>query len=364
MALAVTGDSRRLVTGGSDRKVRVFDLAVGGGLLEMEGHAQAVTAVAVDREERARSRAASTRRCASGTSATDSCLAVLDGHEARVTAVALGSRTAVSATEDGVLRVWDVEGGRRLRTLAGHVGEVTSVALTGEGRIALSAGADRTVRAWDIERGAPQARAVLPAPVRGLAARRDGTVVAASGRSLHVLSLLARVRPLPPVALCRPVTADEAGTRAAEFQGRLAEARRRLAAGETRGALEEARAARAIPGYERARPAVELWKELVGILPRKALRSAWESAVLAGHTDQATSLAVTLEGRVFSGSMDGTVRTWSASSPGDAQTLRGHDKAVAALAARAGRARARLRRVGPRRVRLGSREGRGAHAVP
>ena len=78
---------------------------------------------------------------------------------------------------------------------------------------------------------------------------------------------------------------------------------------------------------------MELWRELVGILPRKALRSAWGSAVLAGHTDQATSLAVTLEGRVFSGAMDGTVRTWSASSPADVQTLRGHDKAVAALAA-------------------------------
>ncbi len=189
------------------------------------------------------------------------------------------------------------------------------------------------MRAWDLERGAPQARAVLPGPVRGVAARRDGTVLAASGRSLHVLSLLARVRTLPPVALCRPVTADEAGTRAAEFQGRLAEARLRLAAGETRAALEEARGLRAVPGYERARPAVDLWKELLQVLPRKALRSAWESAALSGHADQVTSLAITSAGRVFSGSMDGTVRAWSAEGAQEPQVLRGHDKAVSAVAA-------------------------------
>jgi WD40 repeat protein/serine/threonine protein kinase len=333
IAVAVTGDSRRLVTGGSDRKVRVFELADGRGLLELEGHTQAVTAVAVDRE--------GTRAASGSLDQTvrlwdlrdGRCLAVLEGHEARVSAVSLGSRTVLSATENGVLRAWDVESGRLLRTLAGHVGEITSLALAGEGRLLLSAGVDRTVRAWDLERGAPQGRAVLPGPVRGVAARQDGTVLAASGRSLHVLSLLARVRPLPPVALCRPVTADEAGTRAAEFQGRLAEAQRRLAAGQTRAALEEARVVRAVPGYERARPAVELWKELLAVLPRRALRSAWESAALAGHGDQVTSLAVTPEGRVFSGSMDGTVRVWSASSAAEERVLRGHDKAVAALAA-------------------------------
>jgi WD40 repeat protein/serine/threonine protein kinase len=330
MAFAVTADSRRLVAGGSDRKVRVFELDGGRALLELEGHTQAVTAVAVDREG-IRAVSGSLDRTVRLWDLRDGrCLSVLDGHEARVTALALGSRTALSASEDGALRAWDVEGGRLLRTLAGHVGEVTSVALTGEGRLVLSAGIDRTVRAWDLERGAPLARAVLPGPVRGLAARRDGTVLAASGRSLHVLSLLSRVRPLPPVALCRPVTADEADTRAAEFQGRLDEARRRLAAGETRPALEEARALRAVPGYERARPAVELWNELLSVLPRKGLRSAWESALFDGHEDQVTSLAVTPAGRVYSGSMDGTVRAWS---PGEEQVLRGHDKAVAAVAA-------------------------------
>ena len=86
----------------------------------------------------------------------------------------------------------------------------------------LSAGVDRSVRAWDLAEGKPRGRAMLPAPVRGLCLGKDETVLAASGHSLYVLSVLARVRPLPPLALCRPVTAIEAGTREDEFQGRLA----------------------------------------------------------------------------------------------------------------------------------------------
>jgi WD40 repeat protein len=147
-----------------------------------------------------------------------------------------------------------------------------------------------------------------------------------------VLSVLARVRPLPPLALCRPVTAIEAGTREDEFQGRLAQARRLLEAGDTRGALREARALREIPGYERSRAAVSLWRDLVGVLPRKGFRAAWEGANLTGHADQVTALALAPSGRLFSSSMDGTVRAWDLKSEAKADVLRAHDKAVAAIA--------------------------------
>ena len=332
-ALAIAGDSRHLLVGGTDRKARLFEIASGRCRLELEGHAQAVTAVAVSGDG-TRALTGSLDHTARLWDLADArCLAVFEGHEGRVTAVALDDRTALTAAEDGVLRQWDLAQGQLRHRLAGHVGDVTSIVLAGEGR-AVSAGLDRTVRAWSLAEGAPQGRATLPAPVRGIALGRDGTVLAASGHSLHVLSLLARVRPLPPLALCRPVSAVEAGSREAEFQERLAVARRHLEAGETRQALEEARALRAITGYERAQAAVSLWKDLLRVLPRKGLRSAWESATLTGHTDQATALAVSPAGRLFSASMDGTIRAWELQAPAKAAAVfQAHDKAVAAVAA-------------------------------
>jgi WD40 repeat protein len=331
-ALAVSGDSRHLLAAGTDRKARLFEVATGRCRLELLGHAQAVTAVALSPDGRRALTGSLDHTARVWDLADGRCLAVLDGHEGRVTAVALGDLGALTASEDGVLRHWDLETGRLVHRLAGHVGEVTSIVPV-EGGLALSAGVDRSVRAWDLAEGAPRGRAMLPAPVRGLCLRKDETALAASGHSLHVLSVLARVRPLPPLALCRPVTAIEAGTREDEFQGRLAEARRLLEAGDRLGALREARAIRQISGYERSRAALSLWRELVGVLPRKGFRDAWEGANLAGHTDPVTALAVTPAGRLFSCSMDGSVRAWDFQPKAKADVLQGHDKAVATVAA-------------------------------
>lgn len=333
-ALATSADSSHLLAAGTDRKARLFEIASGRCRLELVGHTQAVTAVALSRDGTRALTGSLDHSARLWDLADGRCLAVFDGHEGRVTATALAERAALTAGEDGVLRHFDLETGQERQRLAGHVGDVTSIVLAREGAQVISAGVDRSVRVWDLAEGRPRGRAMLPGPVRGLGLGRDDTVLAASGHSLHGLSVLARVRPLPPLALCRPVSAIEAGTREDEFQARLADARRLLEAGDPRGALREARALREIPGYERSHAAVALWKELLGALPRRGLRSAWESGSLSGHTDPVTALALASPGRLFSSSMDGSVRAWELGSEAKVvEVLRAHDKAVAALAA-------------------------------
>jgi WD40 repeat protein len=66
-------------------------------------------------------------------------------------AVTPDGRYVVSASGDHTLRVWDLETGLELRTLAGHTSWVVSV--TADGRYAVSASDDDTLRVWDIETG-------------------------------------------------------------------------------------------------------------------------------------------------------------------------------------------------------------------
>jgi WD40 repeat protein len=77
------------------------------------------------------------------------------GHTDRVTEVVItpDGRRAVSASADGTLKVWDLESGEELRTLAGHTDRINELAVTPDGRRVVSASDDGTLKVWDPESG-------------------------------------------------------------------------------------------------------------------------------------------------------------------------------------------------------------------
>ena len=80
-------------------------------------------------------------------------LRTLTGHSGEVSAVAVtpDGKQAVSASGDKTLKVWDLETGRALHTLEGHSGYVHGVAVTPDGKRAVSASDDKTLKVWDLE---------------------------------------------------------------------------------------------------------------------------------------------------------------------------------------------------------------------
>ena len=78
----------------------------------------------------------------------------LGGHTGEVNAVAVSpnGREIISASDDKTLKVWDLESGRLLRTLEGHSGGIVAISLTPDGKRVVSISEDKTIKVWDLER--------------------------------------------------------------------------------------------------------------------------------------------------------------------------------------------------------------------
>ncbi len=161
--VAFSPDGRYLVSGGSDRVIRVWDAATG----REEG-----TPGAHDRQIRRLAFSRDGRRLASASA--DGTVKIWDA--ARLTEpqeplAVLRTRTTwellnIAFSPDGkrlvaggvahTVKVWDVTSGREVQSLSGHSGEVCSVSFSPdpEGRWIASAGEDSTVKVWDSRTGA------------------------------------------------------------------------------------------------------------------------------------------------------------------------------------------------------------------
>ena len=84
-------------------------------------------------------------------------LAAMNGHGSFVNAVdfAPDGRTALSASWDTSIALWDLTTGTEIRSLDGHDQSVNDVAFSPDGRIAASASWDGTIRLWQPSSGKP-----------------------------------------------------------------------------------------------------------------------------------------------------------------------------------------------------------------
>ena len=140
-SVVFSADGTRLVTAGSDKSVRMWDLATASEIVMAKVHDDWAIAVAVSRDG---------RWIASG------------GHDSKVV-------------------VWNAADGTLRLNLEGHGDRVLCVAFSPDSRRLASAGLDKTVKIWDLESGQELLSLANDGPVAGLAFSADGERLAAVG---------------------------------------------------------------------------------------------------------------------------------------------------------------------------------------
>ncbi len=224
-ATSVALGREKLVSGGRDWTVRVWEAGSGRALAALEGHAETVTSVDASPDgARAASgsvdgtvrlwdlKALSAGAVLEGHAATVSCvrfsadglvlasagwdgatrlwdaetgaaLGALEGQTANIASLAVhpAGRQVATGDEQGLVRVFDPRTRREVRRFDGRGAAATGLSFTADGRFLLVSGRDASVRVFDLRRG-DEARALPhPAPVLALALSASGTRLLTAG---------------------------------------------------------------------------------------------------------------------------------------------------------------------------------------
>ena len=291
----------RLLSAGSDRTVRVWNLNAYSELQTLRGHTDSVRALALGPDG---------ELAASGSD--DETVRIWDlqeaargddamrGHSTGLSGIALspdGRRVLSSSDWAKDIKVWDASSGRELMTLRGHGYLVSAIAVTHDSSRVVSASLDQTCKVWDLRSGRllRDLKGNYGESFRNLVITPDGRFLAA--------------------------TANVLGRRIRLWN--LETGRRRLAFWFHRGdidALATTPDGCIVSGGQDG--IVRLW-DPVSRLPIRAFKK---------HSNWVSAVAVSPDGsRVVSGSWDETVKVWDVRSGEELLMLRGHAARIRSL---------------------------------
>ncbi|KAG9441463.1 hypothetical protein H6P81_017317 [Aristolochia fimbriata] len=184
-------NSHRLISGGQDQTVKVWDTNSGTLSLTLHGCLGSVLDLAITHENRSIIAACSSNNLYVWDVATGRIRHTLTGHTNKVCAVdasKVSSRHVVSAAYDRTMKVWDLQKGYCINTLISH-SNCNSLCFGMDGQTICSGHVDGNLRLWDSQTGKLMSEVAAHSnAITSVSLSRSGNLVLTSGRdNLHNL---------------------------------------------------------------------------------------------------------------------------------------------------------------------------------
>jgi serine/threonine protein kinase len=154
-ALAISPDGQFFVSASDDDTMKVWQLATGQLVRVISGHTQDVNAVSITPDGQFIVSGSEDRSVAVWRLATGDRLRNFPEVTGliKATAISANGEFVVSGGSDSSIKIWNLNAGNLIQTLKGHLNAIQSVAISSEGRFVVSGSKDRTIRIWILKTG-------------------------------------------------------------------------------------------------------------------------------------------------------------------------------------------------------------------
>ncbi|EPS62240.1 hypothetical protein M569_12551, partial [Genlisea aurea] len=184
-AIAFEHGSSKLISGGQDKAVKIWDTATGSSTQTLHGCLGSVLDLCLTHDSKSVIAASSANTLYVWDVASGRIRHTLTGHMEKVCTVdasRISSRNAVSAAYDRTIKIWDLQKGYCASTLLCH-SNCNAVRFSMDGKTVFSGHVDGNLRLWDIENGRILSEvAAHSSAVTSLSISRNGNLILSSGR--------------------------------------------------------------------------------------------------------------------------------------------------------------------------------------